>query len=106
MNQLMTNEQLRRENLAYVGTGGVSAENRSRGFLPAFYDVETGRGEISRFADGRPAPMHMLDGVPEEWVIERSASNKPTALKASVIAGFVRDGYFYTRAQAAQAVLH
>ena len=71
MNQLTTNETLRKENLAFVGTGGVSAENRSSGFLPAFYDLETGRAELSRFADGRPAPMHLLEGMPAEWVARR-----------------------------------
>ena len=106
MNQLMTNERLREENLAYVGTGGVSAGNRAGGFLPAFYDTESGRGVLARFADGRPAPMHLLDGVPEEWVVKRNTGNRPTALKATVISGFVRDGFFYTRAQAARAMRH
>ena len=31
MNNLLTNETLRRQNLAFVGTGGVSDENRSGG---------------------------------------------------------------------------
>jgi hypothetical protein len=106
MTQLMTNEILRKENLAFVGTGGVSEENRSRGFVPAFYDLDTGRGEVARFADGRVAPMHLLDGLPAEWVVERSACGRITAIKESVIAGFIRDGYFYTRAQAAAVTVH
>jgi hypothetical protein len=106
MNQLTTNETLRKENLAFVGTGGVSAENRSSGFLPAFYDLETERAELSRFADGRPAPMHLLEGMPAEWVARRDSSGGIIALKVSVIAGFVRNGYFYTREQAARATLH
>ena len=106
MNRLMTNETLRRENLAFVGTGGVSEENRPNGFVPAFYDLDTGRGEVARFADGRIAPMHLLDGLPAEWVAERSACGRITAIKESVIAGFIRDGYFYTREQAAAATLH
>jgi hypothetical protein len=106
MNRLMTNETLRKENLAFVGTGGVSQQNRSRGFVPAFFDLETGRGEVARFADGRIAPMHLLDGLPAEWVVERSSCGRITAIKESVVAGFIRDGYFYTREQAAAATLH
>ena len=106
MNRLLTTETLRKENLAFVGTGGVSEENRDGGFRPAFYDVATGRAELARFADGRPAPMHLLDGLPEEWAVERDAAGRIRAIKDSVIAGFVRDGFFYTREQAAQAALH
>ncbi len=106
MNRLLTTETLRKENLAFVGTGGVSAENRSSGFLPAFYDAATGRAALARFADGRPAPMHLLDGLPDDWVAERDSAGRIRAVKDSVIAGFVRDGYFYTREQAAQAALH
>lgn len=106
MKQPLTRALLRQENLAFVGTGGVSEANRRRGFLPAFYDVATGRAEIARFADGRPAPMHVLDGLPEEWVVERDAAGRVRAIKSSVISGFIRGAYFYTRDQAAAAVLH
>jgi hypothetical protein len=106
MNNLLTNETLRRQNLAFVGTGGVSDENRSGGFRPAFYDASTGRVELARFANGLPAPMHLLDGLPDSWVALRDATGRITGLRASVIAGFVRDGFFYTREQAAAAALH
>jgi len=106
MKQLMTHATLRQQNLAFVGTGGVSEANARQGFVPAFYDLMTGRAEIARFADGRPAPMHLLDGLPDEWVVERDARGGVRAVKSSVIAGFIRGAYFYTRAQAAQAVLH
>lgn len=106
MKQLMTHATLRQENLAFVGTGGVSEANRDRGFLPAFYDIATGRAELARFADGRPAPMHLLDGLPEEWVVERDAAGRVRAVKSTVISGFIRGAYFYTRDQAAQAIVH
>lgn len=105
MNKLLTTETLRKQNLAFVGSGGVSEENRPSGFRPAFYDVATCRGELARFADGRPAPMHLLDGLPDTWVAERDAAGRITAIKETVIAGFVRDGLFYTREQAATAAL-
>ena len=106
MNRSLTSKCLRKENLAYGGTGGVSAGNRTSGFIPAFRDTATGRVEPSRLADGRLAPMHLLVGLPAEWVVVRGEDNTVLAIKATVIAGFVRAGVFYTRAQAAQAALH
>ena len=106
MNNLLTRETLRKQNLAFVGTGGVSDENRSSGFRPAFFDTVTGRAVLARFGDGRPAPMHLLEGLPDEWVAERDAAGRVRAIKDSVIAGFVRNGRFYTREQAAAAALH
>jgi len=102
----MTPEQLELETLVHVGTGGVSRENRHRGFLPAFFDSETGRSVLSRFADGRLAPVHLLDGVPAEWVVARDRAGRVRKVKASVIAGFVLDGWFYTREQAASVRVH
>ena len=61
---------------------------------------------ISRFVNGTTAPLHILEGLPEAWVVARDASGQVTAVKDSVIAGFLRQGKFYTREQAAQAVRH
>jgi hypothetical protein len=105
MNRLFTEARLKRENLAFFGTPGVSRGNSGYGFIPAFCDSVTGRVEISRLRNGLPAPIHMFEGLPENWVIERDASSKATAIKHSVVAGFVREGCFYTRSQAAEAVL-
>jgi hypothetical protein len=90
------------QNRCFEGTGGVSGENRSLGFLPAFADVLTGAVYLSRFADGRLAPMHLLEGLPEKAVERRDVNGRVTELKGSVVAGFVRDGQFYTREQAAR----
>lgn len=100
----LTPERLREENVAFAGTGGVSRENRSGGFSPAFYDTESGFVQVARFGDGAPTPMHLLDGLPDEWVKRRRPSGSVVAVKDSVIAGFVRQGRFYTRQQAAEAM--
>jgi hypothetical protein len=105
MTRLFTKDKLERENQAFCGTPGVSNENRCHGFRPAFHDTETGRVEISCFLNGQPAPMHMIEGLPESWIVERDAASNATAIKQSVIAGFVREGCFYTRSQAADTVL-
>lgn len=100
----MTAAVLRTENEAFRGTGGLSASNRSRGFLPAFRDNDTGMVFLSRFTDGRPAPMHLLGGLPAHLVVTRTNSGRVSAVKASVSAGFLRGGRFYTREEAARAV--
>jgi hypothetical protein len=98
----MTSQRIRRENRLFRGTGGISQNNRAGGFVPAFCDTETGRTEISRFASGIPASIHLLCGLPNEWVVSRDAGGGVAAVKASVISGFLRDGRFYSREEAAR----
>jgi hypothetical protein len=43
----------------------------------------------------------VIDGLPEELVISRSANGRVTSVKASVQAGFTLNGDFYDREQAA-----
>lgn len=100
----LTPRGLRQQNRVFRGSGGRSQENRSSGFVPAFSDTSTGDVYLSRFADGRLAPMHLLDGLPAAVVIERSVSGRVMSVKETLQAGFVRAGKFYTREQAAAAV--
>lgn len=102
----LTAQTLRQQNRVFQGTGGVSAENRSLGFAPAFLDTQTGVIYQACFADGRPAPMHLLEGLPPAAVAARDATGRVIALKPTVLAGFVRDDRFYTREQAAAQVQH
>ena len=102
MKQMLTSEDVTQQSLAYRGTGGVSAENRAFGFLPAFLDRESGRIHLSCDARGVPAAVHQFDGMPADWVVARDHEGRPCAVKASIEAGFVREGYFFTREQAAQ----
>jgi hypothetical protein len=95
---------LRDQNECFCGTGGVSDGNRGLGFAPAFLDADTGEIHRARFGNGQPAPCHVLDGLPAALVRERTACGRVLAVKASVVAGFVRDGRFLTRAEAADAV--
>lgn len=97
----MTETRLEIENACYQGTGGVSAENRSLGFQPAFMDRATRSVYPSRFADGSLAPFHVLDGLPDEVVLSRRVCGRVVIVKASVVSGFVRAGRFYTRDEAA-----
>ena len=101
MEQGLTEQSLEHENLRHRGTAGVSAGNRSLGFQPGFVDRETRAIYLSRFADGRPAPCHVLDGLPRELVLSRRDCGRVAAVKSSLVSGFVRDGRFYTREEAA-----
>jgi len=102
----MSSQRIRDENRKFAGTGGVSQNNRGYGFVPAFCDLQTGRAEVSRFASGLPAPVHLLCGLPSEWIVARDRSGTVTAVKPSVVAGFLRNGRFFTREEAAKALLH
>ena len=98
----LTPTMLSEQNAAFRGSGGVSEENRSRDFRPVFLDRETGNVYLSRFADGRPAPMHLLDGLPDEVVVARQSSGSVHSIKPTVIAGFLWCQKFFTRDQVAQ----
>lgn len=103
MNRLMTEDLLRRQNADHANTGGRSEGNRGLGFRPAFFDFATQTLYLSRFADGRIAPFHLLDGLPEDVIVDRTPAGRVVAAKATLIAGFERQGYFYTRSAAARA---
>jgi hypothetical protein len=103
MKRLMNAQLLKQENVAHAGTGGRSEGNKGLGFHPAFLDTATFAIYLSRYADGRLAPFHMLDGLPDEVVIVRSVSGRVVAAKGTLVSGFERNGFFYTRTAAAKA---
>lgn len=101
----MNSSRLAQENKAFQNGGGVSAANRGAGFRPAFRNTETGDVYPSRYADGRPAPIHLMDGLPDELVVSRSAAGKITSVKGSVQCGFLFEGCFFDRSEAAAYLL-
>jgi len=76
---------------------------RPLGFRPAFLDTAQMRIYPALFADGTAAPFHCLDGLPEEAVADRLHSGRVVRAKATLIAGFERGGFFFTRRAAARA---
>lgn len=104
MSRMFTAMRLQQENLAFAGTGGVSQNNRKLCFQPGFRDSATGRIELARYEDGSLAPMHLLSGLPEDWIVQRDAAGAPVAVLTTIVAGFVRDSIFYTREEAAALV--
>jgi hypothetical protein len=88
----------------FVRTAGDSAEElASLGFRPVFLDCATMTIYPSRFADGQPAPLHVLDGLPLEAVSIRSPCGRVIAPKATLVRGYERNGFFYTRRAARRA---
>lgn len=104
MARAMTPDQLVGEKTAYRNTGGVSECNRSQGFVPAFMDLDTGLVYISRNSDGTTACCHRVDTLPEAVVLDRRSDGHVESIKSSVVAGFERDGRFFTRDEAARIV--
>ena len=103
MKRMMNVRLLKQENVVHAGSGGRSEGNRGLGFHPAFLDTATFAIYLSRFADGRPAPFHLLDGLPDEVVLVRSSAGRVVAAKGTLVSGFERNGFFYTRSAAARA---
>ena len=92
MKRIRSESQLREESAAYDGTAGSSHGCAGGGFKPAFFDYTSCILYLSRFADGRLAPIHVLDGLPPEVLA-----------KGTLISGFERNGFFYTRRAVARA---
>jgi hypothetical protein len=82
---------------SFRGSGGVSQKNRSQGFLPAFYDTQTGAVYLSRFANGQPAPMYLVEGLQSDLLSMDQVFQQIIDIKNSVIVGFVQSNHFYTR---------
>ncbi|VAW96484.1 hypothetical protein MNBD_GAMMA22-1742 [hydrothermal vent metagenome] len=101
--KLITGSNLDKETRQHVGTGGVSQGNGEYGFIPAFKDMDLGDVYLSRYSDGRVAKVHLLDGMPAHLVISKQGG-QVRSLQKSVIAGFILNDVFFTRAQAAHYV--
>ena len=91
---------LRMENLAFQGTKGVS-DNAAYAFRPAFLDTRTGTVELARLSDGSTAAVHVMSWLPRDWATKLDQDGRVASLNHRIVAGFERDGIFYTRDQVA-----
>ena len=85
----MDSRSLKMQHSVDAGTHAVSNTAGASGFRPAFLDKATGRVEVARLRNGKPAPAHRMQ-----------ADGSIVRLREGNIAGFVRDGVFLTREQA------
>lgn len=75
------------------------------GFQPAFFDFLTQTIYPSVFADGTPAPFHILEGLPSEVIVDRARSGRVISTKVTLLTGYERNGYFYTKPTVARAIV-
>ena len=99
----LTTQELRKIEVTADAAATSGGSRPGLGFRPAFLDFATLKIYLSRFADGRPAPIHHIGGLPDEVVVARTPCGRVIAPKATLIAGFERNGFFYTRSAAARA---
>ena len=84
-------------------TRSVQIPGGMLGFAPAYLNSETGEMMLSTFANGSPAPIHLLEGLPANWVTAQTEAGNPGGLKETVVSGYIRDDKFFTREHAAAA---
>ncbi len=99
----LTETSLQNENVLYAQTRGISENNGLCGFRPGYLNLASGEVLPSCFASGAPAPVHLLEGLPESWVLERDSDGRVVSTRPGIIAGFILDGRFYTREEAIKA---
>ena len=90
------------ESEPYDGTCGESRVACQNRFAPAFCNRADGRVELARLPNGNPAPMHLITALPQAWAARCDAKGHVLALIDSIEAGFVKNGRFYSREEAAR----
>jgi hypothetical protein len=65
-------------------------------FLPSYQDTYTGETLLPLCTDGTISSIHTLHGLPDNWMLARNERGLPLALKAHIVAGFMRSGRLYT----------
>ena len=98
----LTERRIEEENEVFAGTNGVSRCAASLGLRPAFRDPQSGRVEVACYANGEPAPFHLIDALPGDWFARLDAAGRPAMLRPEIECGFVQGERFYTRAEAAK----
>lgn len=73
------------------------------GFRHAFFDYSTCAIYLSTDRMGRPANCHTLEGLPDGVVARAWITGRVASVKATLVAGFERNGMFYTARSAARA---
>src|SRR5258705_9928674 len=89
---------------AQVNSIGEQRMALEHGFQPAFFDFLTQTLYPSLFADGTPAPFHILEGLPAEVIVDRARSGRVVSTKATLLRGYERNGFFFAPATVARAI--
>ena len=95
----------KQDNGTHKGVAG-STTQPPPDFVPAYYDSETETVYLSRYSNGKQAPVHVLDTIPEELLQQNREHEAAHQSEPSprLIVGFVHNNRFYTRAQAIEEI--
>lgn len=106
MRGVLSELSLREENALHAYTLGIGANRSELGVVPGYLNCVAGKRTIARFADGQGAPVHVLDGLPDDWIAERDCHGRPVRTHPGIVASFSHGGPFLTRDEAAEAAVH
>lgn len=89
---------LEKQETTYQKISGFNLSSLCVGLVPAFRDLSTNETHLSMNADGIISPIHLVEGLPIDWVTEWDTSGFPVSLRPGIIAGFFRGEKFFTLA--------
>lgn len=90
---------LEKQQATYQKLSGMNISDLCVGLIPAFRDLSTDETHLSLSSDGQVSPIHLVEGLPLEWVREWDMKGYPKSLKPGIVAGFFRGEKFYTLEQ-------
>lgn len=93
---LISTIALEKQQKTYQKISGTNISDLCVGFIPAFRDLSTNETHLSITPEGRVSPIHLIDGLPLDWVTEWDLEGYPKSLKSGIIAGFFRGENFFT----------
>lgn len=93
---LLSQTQVNQQYYNYRQSGSTIFSDAAFGFMPAFMDIITEEIHLSTYDDGKPAVLHVLDGLPVSWIDVWGEDGRADSVRTGVIAGFMRGGHFYT----------
>ena len=96
---LISSTALEKQESTYRKISGMNMSDLCVGFIPAFRDMDTHETHLSVTQEGNISPIHLIEGLPLEWVTEWDIAGHAKTLKRSVIAGFFRGDQFFTLEQ-------
>lgn len=93
------NNTIIKNNLSH-STREVNSNSCQFYFIPAFYDALSHTVFLSCYKSGQLAPIHVLEGIPDNIIKNRTLTNNRGESKNSLIIGFIFKNKFLTRKQA------
>lgn len=87
------------------GQMSIPALKRFSAILPAFRNTTTGETHLSCDGDGVPAPVHMIENLPRNW-LKCNVDQTRCILRENVEKGYVVLGHFFNQEDASSLLPH